>query len=226
MRVRRPRFRRLLTAVALVPVLLLTGTLIPRNTDFRSAAGGIPVYVTSNGFHTDLVLPVREPVTGTDWLAALPADSVWRTRFGAYTYVAFGWGSEGFYLDSYGGRLPRTGTVLRALVPGPTLMHVDFYRRPPAEGPRVARVLVTPAQYRALREHVRAAFAPDTAGRWVPRNAAGYTSEDFFFRASGSYHALRTCNDWTNQGLKYAGIRAALKAPLAASVLYQVRQAR
>ncbi|WP_366671526.1 DUF2459 domain-containing protein [Hymenobacter taeanensis] len=62
-------------------------------------------------------------------------------------------------------------------------------------------------------------------GQYQLRVPTGYTPEDFFFRAQGHYSAWRTCNDWTNQALKKTGIRAALKAPLAASVLFQARRA-
>jgi uncharacterized protein (TIGR02117 family) len=216
-------FRLLMPAFALFVALLMGGTLVPRHPDFRPTPDGVPIYVVSNGFHTDVVLPLREPRTGQDWLLRL-AQPGWAARFGTYEFVAFGWGNEQFYLQSYGGRFPKPGTVLGALLPGRTLMHVDFYRRAPQAGTHVVPLRISVAQYQQLTRYVEQSFAPDSAGRWQLRNAAGYSPEDFFFRARGHYHALRTCNDWTNQGLGRAGIRAALKAPLAASVLYQVRR--
>lgn len=213
----------LMSAVALLLALLLGGTLVPRHADFRPTPGGVPIFVVSNGFHTDVVLPLREPRSGQDWLQRL-GQPQWAGQFGHYEYVGFGWGNEQFYLQSYGGKLPGPGTVLRALVPGRTLVHVDFYRRAPQPGERVVPLRVSVAEYQRLVSYVEQSFAPDSLGRWQLRNAAGYTAEDFFFRARGHYHALRTCNDWTNQALGRSGIRAALKAPLAASVLYQARR--
>ncbi|WP_165699478.1 TIGR02117 family protein [Hymenobacter jejuensis] len=210
-------------AVVALLVLLLTGSIVPVNRGFRQTPGGIPVYVVSNGLHTDLVVPLRESRTHTDWLAHV-ADSAIKQQFASYQYVAFGWGNEGFYLDSYGGHFPRVGTALRALLPSATLMHVDFYRTPPRTGERAVALHVSPAQYQQLVHIIEHSFQPDSAGRFVLRNGAGYTSEDFFFRARGRYHALRTCNDWTNSALRRAGIRAALKAPFAPTVMYQVRQ--
>ncbi|MCC3156772.1 TIGR02117 family protein [Hymenobacter sp. 15J16-1T3B] len=210
-------------AFAVFVLLLLGGTLVPRHPGFRPTPDGVPIYVVSNGFHTDVVLPVREPRSGQDWLQRL-GQPQWQAQFGQYDYVAFGWGNERFYLESYGGKLPKAGTVLRALLPGRTLMHVDFYRHGPQPGPRVVPLRISLAQYQQLSRYVEQSFAPDSAGHWQLRTAAGYSPEDFFFRARGRYHALRTCNDWTNQALGRSGIRAALKAPLAASVLYQVRR--
>lgn len=204
--------------------LLLTGTLVPVNRDFRQTPGGVPIYVVSNGLHTDVVLPLREARTGQDWLQELHQPAL-SAQFAGYQYVAFGWGNEGFYLGSMGGKFPGPKAVLGAIFPSKTLMHVDFYRGAPKAGPRVVPLLISVEQYQRLTSYVRSSFSPpDSLGQYPLRQPAGYTPEDFFFRAQGRYHALRTCNDWTNRGLRNAGIRAALKAPFAASVLFQARQ--
>ncbi|WP_400191257.1 TIGR02117 family protein [Hymenobacter sp. B81] len=215
--------RLLMSVFAALIALLMAGTLVPRNGDFRQTPGGIRIFVVSNGFHTDLVLPARELQTGTDWLAHLPQPGF--ERFGAARYVSFGWGNEAFYLESYGGRLPRAGTIARALLPARTLMHVGFRHQAPDSGRYVVPLRISAAQYRQLSGYVAQSFLSDSVGRWTLRNAQGYGEADFFFPARGRYHALRTCNDWTNQGLHHAGLRAALKAPLAASVLFQARRA-
>ncbi|SNC65068.1 conserved hypothetical protein [Hymenobacter gelipurpurascens] len=205
-------------------LLLMTGTLVPVNRDFRQTPGGIPVFVVSNGLHTDVVLPMREARTGQDWLQEFQQPSL-TARFAHYPYVAFGWGNEGFYLGSMGGKFPGPKAVLGAVFPSKTLMHVDFYRSAPKAGHRVVPLLISAQQYQRLTSYVRNSFSPpDSLGQYQLRQPAGYSPEDFFFRARGRYHALRTCNDWTNQGLRKAGLRAALKAPFAASVLFQAQQ--
>lgn len=207
-------------------LLMMTGTLVPINRDFRQTAGGIPIFVVSNGLHTDVVLPLREARTGQDWLQELHQPTL-TARFGHYQYVAFGWGNEAFYLGSMGGKFPGPKAVLGAVFPSKTLMHVDFYRSAPQVGPRVVPLLISEAQYQRLASYVRHSFSsPDSLGQYPLRQPTGYSPEDFFFLARGRYSALRTCNDWTNQGLRKAGLRAALKAPLAGSVLYQARQSK
>ncbi len=205
-------------------LLLMTGALVPVNRQFRPTPGGVPVFVVSNGIHTDLLLPTRDPQTGHDWLRELGQPGL-TARFGRAPYVGFGWGNEGFFLGSMGGRTPGPGAVVRALFPSKTLVHVSFYRAAPDSGTYVVPLHVSAAQYAQLVRHVRAALAaPDSAGARQLRQATGYGGADFFFRARGRYHALRTCNDWTTQGLRRAGIRAPLKSPLAAPVLFQVRR--
>ncbi|WP_345111415.1 DUF2459 domain-containing protein [Hymenobacter algoricola] len=204
-------------------MLFLGGALIPVNRQFRPAPDGIPVFVVSNGWHTSLVLPLRESRTHTFWLPAFNQPG-WEATFGTYRYVAFGWGSEKFFRASYGGRLPGPGAFARALVPGPTLLNVDFYRQAPRPGRRAVQLRLTPDEYRVLAGQLTQAFAPDSLGRFQRYHAAGYTAEDFFFRARGRYHALRTCNDWTTRLLRRTGVRTALKTPLAGPVLTQLRR--
>lgn len=62
-------------------LFLLTGTLVPANRHFRQTPDGVPVYVVSNGFHTDVVVPIREARSGTNWLRHFP-DSTFQARFG------------------------------------------------------------------------------------------------------------------------------------------------
>jgi uncharacterized protein (TIGR02117 family) len=213
-------------ALVVFLALLLTGTLVPVNRNFRQTPDGIPIYIVSNGFHTDVVLPIQEAQTGTNWLQELHQPTL-TTQFSRYQYVAFGWGNEGFYLGSMGHKFPGPKAVLGAVFPSRTLMHVDFYRGAPKAGERVVPLRISAAQYQHLAAFVRNSFsAPDSLGQYQLRLPKGYSSEDFFFCARGRYSALRTCNDWTNQALKGAGIRAALKAPLAASVLFQARQSK
>ncbi|UOQ70466.1 TIGR02117 family protein [Hymenobacter cellulosilyticus] len=206
-------------------LLFFSGARLPLNRQFRQTPGGVPIFVVSNGFHTDIVVPLREPRTGTDWLQQLGQPQL-TAQFAHYRYAAFGWGSERFYLKSYGGRMPGVGTVLRAAGPGPTLMHVGFYPQAPQPGKRVVALQISTAEYQRLASLLQESFAPDSTGAAQLRNAAGYTSHDFFFRAQGRYHALHTCNDWTVRTLRRTGLRVPLKSPLAGPVLRQLRRSR
>ncbi|WP_460612197.1 DUF2459 domain-containing protein [Hymenobacter seoulensis] len=214
-----------MSAFAAFLLFLLTGTLVPINPGFRQTPDGIPVYIVSNGFHTAMVLPTQEPHTGHNWLQTLGSLTL-TTRFARYPYVGFGWGNEGFFLGSMGGKFPSPKAIVGAAFPSRTLMHVDFYRAAPDSGAQVVPLRISPAEYRLLTAYVQHSFRPDTLGRPQLRQPTGYTPEDFFFLAQGRYHAFRTCNDWTNRGLRTSGLRAALKAPFAAAVMFQTRKAK
>ncbi|UOQ76880.1 DUF2459 domain-containing protein [Hymenobacter sp. 5516J-16] len=109
-----------MSAIAALVLLLLTGTVVPLNRQFRQTPDGVPIFLVSNGFHTDVVLPMREARTGHDWLQTLSQPAL-TARFARYPYVAFGWGNEGFYLGSMGGKFPGPKAVLgRCYRPGPS----------------------------------------------------------------------------------------------------------
>ncbi len=203
-------------------LLLLAPACVPVNRHFRPTPDGRTVWITSNGFHTDLLLPLHQP--GADWLAFLQ-NPAWATQFAAYEYVAFGWGNADFYLAYRNGGRPGVGTTARALLPAATVMHLDFYRRPPRPGRRAVALHVSEAEYGRLVGYVQGSFARDSAGRLQLYAGYGFTPEDFFFVANGRYHALHTCNAWTNCALKQAGVRAAWSGLLAPEVLRQVRKA-
>ena len=204
-------------------LLLGLDACLPVNRAFRNAPAGVPVYVVSNGFHTDLLLPLHAPDGAGAWLNFLQNPD-WATRFAAYQYVAFGWGNADFYLAYRGGQRPGVLTTVRAVLPARTVLHVDFYRQAPRRGRHVAALRLTQAQYQELTEYVQAAFARDSAGGLRPYAGFGFTPDDFFFAAQGRYHLLHTCNSWTNDGLRRAGVRAARLPLLAPQVMRQVRK--
>ena len=207
-----------------MPLSLLISTCIPVNRAFRNTPTGVPVYVVSNGFHTDLLLPLQQSTVGINWLAFLN-NPAWVRQFADYQYVAFGWGNANFYLAYRGGHRPGLGKTMRALLPASTVMHVDFYRRPPHPGRHVAALHLSEIQYQQLATYIQASFARDSSGQLRPYPGIGMTAEDFFFAGIGHYSTLRTCNSWTNTGLRQAGIRAAWHPLLAPQVMQQVRKA-
>ncbi|MCU0450402.1 MAG: DUF2459 domain-containing protein [Bernardetiaceae bacterium] len=138
-------------------------------------------------------------------------------------YLSLGWGDEGFYLNSFGGQFPGVGTTLAAVFwPTPSLMHVGFWAAPPAPGPQVARLLVTPAQLGRLLAYAGASFARQPNGSFQFKQT-GYGPHDYFFTAQGHYHLFFTCNNWTNQALAQAGLPASWWSPFAQGVMWRVQ---
>ena len=73
-------------------------------------------------------------------------------------------------------------------------------------------VLLRPAEYRRLAAYVRASFAAE------PRRYRGYDANDVFYAARGRYSALRTCNAWTGDALRQAGVRIGRWTPFPVTV--------
>jgi hypothetical protein len=53
----------------------------------------------------------------------------------------------------------------------------------------------------------------------------GYDCCDAFYWASGHFNALKTCNSWTADKLRIAGVKTSLWPPFAAGLLWRYRRA-
>ena len=201
----------LVVAVALYVVAGLIGGLLPANTEWRAPARGVTIYVESNGIHTDLAMP--KLAAGVDWRdLALPRD-LRDPRYARFNWVAIGWGDKAFFLQTQQWRDVRPGTVLAAAAGSEeTLLHVE-HLPPPVPADDVRRVVLRPDEYRRLAAFIRASVAP--GGRHYP----GYGANDAFLDARGRYSALRTCNAWTGEALRAAGVRVGRWTPFPWTVL-------
>jgi uncharacterized protein (TIGR02117 family) len=79
-----------------------------------------------------------------------------------------------------------------------------------------------PDQYRKLVAFISGSFQNDSTGFVIPISTnAVYGKHDAFYEALGSYSMLKTCNTWTNEALKSAGLKACLWTPWDKGILYQ-----
>ena len=189
----------------------LIGGSLPTNAGWRPSVhvpGGVTVWVESNGIHTGLVLP--KLAGGVDWRGLAPAGDLADPRYGRWGYVAIGWGEKGFYLGTPTWREVRPSLILHALAGGgETLMHVEHV---PGPAPGDRAIVLTPAEYRRLAAFVAASF------RRGGRRYRGYDANDVFYDARGRYDLARTCNSWTGDALRGAGVRVGRWTPLPITV--------
>lgn len=209
-------------AVLAVAALLLgyggagwIGGLIPANADWQEPAQGIRIYVEDNGIHTGIVLPVR--AAGVDWSDLVRGEDLRDPRFAGHGWRSFGWGDRDFYLNTPTWADLRPGRVLKAAIGSrDTLMHVDFIPEP-AEGPKVRAITLRPGEYRRLAAFIRASFHTGADGRAA--RYPGYGSYDAFYRGTGTYSAIRTCNAWTGEAFRAAGVKMGRWTPFPMTVM-------
>ncbi len=209
-----PQSRRLI-ALLLAPLGLYfaaAGALshLPVNAKWREPADGVTIYLASNGVHTGIVVPAV--AVGIDWRGRVrPSDLPDPASAGQW--LLFGWGDRDFYRNTPTWADVRPGTALSALIgSGRTLVHVahfdDFYADADMRPLRL-----TFDEYARLARYIEGSFAE------AAEAAPGYGARDVFYTGRGQYSALRTCNVWTGDALKAAGVRTALWSPFSDGIM-------
>lgn len=190
----------------------LIGGALPAHPDWRPPADGVEIFVESNGVHTGLVLPKQ--AAGVDWRDIFPPGHLADPRFGGWDHLAIGWGERTFYLETPHWADVRPATVLAAALGSRrTLLHIEHVPRPIPDA-NIRRIMLRPDEYRRLAAFIRAALAPGAA------RYPGYGRDDVFYESNGHYSALRTCNAWTGDALRQAGIRVGRWTPFPATLLW------
>ncbi len=193
---------------------------IPTNTDFRADPNGVEIAVVHNGLHTDVVLPLETPQY--NWWENFSAED-FSCDGSACRYASFGWGNRAFYLETPTWSDVRVTTVAKALAGvGGTVLHADLLYDLPPTSERCRRIWISAAQYARLAEYVRNTMALRNDGRACVISDAGYYDSDAFYEATGHYSLFRTCNVWTGDVLRAAGVRVGWWTPFAGGVFSQL----
>ena len=218
-----------LKALALLvglPLLYVTagliGSLIPANSGWREAPQGVTIFVRTNGVHTWLMLP--KVAEGVDWRPLADPLHIQNPRYAYGDYLAFGFGNRDFYLNTptWGDLTVRT-TLAAAFGRGPALMHVEHESDPRPTGYQ-SPITLPPQEYRKLAHHIRESFVLDSNGKPVPLLGRGYGPADVFYEARGSYNMGRTCNEWTGETLRAAGVKTGIWTPSSRSIMWRLQE--
>ena len=199
--------KRALLALVAVPLLYLAaallGALIPVNAGWNEPDEGITVYLRSNGIHADIVMPAK--AGGLDWRPLLP-PSDFRDPPGEARWFGFGAGERRVYLETPTWREIEPATIWSALTGGERVLHVDRTAEP---GSDLHPIRLSPAEYRRLWAAIRAEF--DGPPKRIDH--PGYGPDDAFYQGRGRASALSTCNNWSAETLRIAGVKTSLWSP-------------
>jgi uncharacterized protein (TIGR02117 family) len=175
-------------AVALVLVLALSVAA-------RAAERTFTVFVSSNGWHTDIT------VARADVPEELIPESA---DFSEARYLQFGWGDAEFYTTPDAG----IGATLRAALPGPAVVHLAGLSVRPGEafsGVEEIQLTLGEAEFGRLIGYLHESF--ERGGERRAKSVApGLYGFSRFYKATGEFHLFNTCNTWTARGLATAGV--------------------
>lgn len=200
--------------LGIVIIYVILGLLIPYIPVSAKDDGQrkeIPIYIYTNGVHTDIVMPVKNDLQ--DWSLKIPFANT-RSKKTDYRYIGIGWGDKGFYLDTPTWADLKFSTAIKAAFwLSDSAMHCTYYNTM-KEGDDCKMIMISRNQYQNLVKFVEDKFDRDQNGNFmlIPTNAV-YGDNDAFYDAKGTYSFLYTCNTWSNNALKAAGQKAALWTP-------------
>lgn len=171
------------------------------------------LYLIAGGWHTEI---------GLSRAAASALSPQLTQAFPEARYLVFGWGERDYYTAAH----PTSGDGLRALLPGPAVLLVVPLAAAPeaAFGPgNVLALLVSQPGVARLAQFLSRDIALDSEGR--PRRVgAGPSPGSVFYESTGTYSVTHTCNTWTAEALRVAGLPvSAAGVILASQVLNEAR---
>jgi uncharacterized protein (TIGR02117 family) len=207
----KPVFTFLFSAVILYFVAALVLSFMKTHPPKQDCLTDKEIYITTNGVHLDIVLPVEniEP----EFLSQL--EILPQTK-----YVSFGWGDREFYINTPEWKDLTFKTAFNALfLKSETAMHVTCYR---GIGPDWKPVQLCDSQIEALNQYIMASFAKTQNGKLQRIAVPGYSENDAFYDAKGSFSLFKTCNVWVNKGLKETGVPTSVWSPFDFGILYHL----
>ena len=203
-----------LLVVGLYMIAALLGSHIPTNGDWRQPKDGVDIFVETNGVHVSLIVPVS--TAGEDLSDLIrPNQLANRDLYG--THVMIGWGHGRVYRNARKWSNVKSGDIVSAIVgSNDTTLHV-YHLTNPQPSPHRKVLSVTPRQYRNIVRQIRATFRLNNHGQSVAYPA--YGPDNLFYDSKGRYSAVNTCNNWTGDVLRRAGVRVGIWTPMPGGVM-------
>ncbi len=205
----------LLAVIMLYLVAALFGSILPANQFWKSPDDGVELFIETNGLHTGIIMPIRSDVH--DWSVLIrPEHLDDPTQYGSHILV--GWGHEGVYRNTEHWQDLRFSDAASAIFGSDeVLLHVYHLNYPQAYPHYRRGFKVSEAEYRKIVDAIKGRFVLDEAGQPTP--SSGYGKFDLFYEARGHYYAFYTCNSWTGDVLRQAGIRTGIWTPFQGGVM-------
>ncbi|MBN1252341.1 MAG: DUF2459 domain-containing protein [Bacteroidales bacterium] len=192
-------------------------TFIPVNSNYKESDNGNNIFVSTNGVHTNIILPSKSKYFNWNEFLNLKSEC---------KYIAFGWGDEEFYLNTPTWDKLKFSTAFKAgFSPTKTIMQTYIIKYEPVTNKSTIKISLTDKQFNEITNFVKSSFILNSNKSVIkiePNN--NFYSKAYFYKAVGRYSIFNTCNNWTNRGLKKAGIKNSVWTPFDISVMHYIKK--
>jgi len=215
-------FRSLLAFICFIAIYLLSAyacKFITTNNDYVVPKNGTEVFIISNGVHADICFPLANK--DTLWSKYFDVK-VFSTLKNKPKYISFGWGDKGFFLDTPTWADLTVKTAFKALfVPSSAAIHVSYLDYAPQISETTKSFIIDRKALKKMEQYI-ISYVQLKNNSPILIDCCRYPNvHDNFYEAKGKYHLFRTCNVWTNQVIKEAGVKTSIWTPFDSSILYQ-----
>jgi uncharacterized protein (TIGR02117 family) len=177
------------------------------------------IFIRSNGIHTDFVLPVKSKFV--EWNNFMPYSD-FKNVNEAFNYVSIGWGDKGFFIGTPTWADLKFSTAFNAAFGlSSTAMHVTYKRGEPVLNENCRQLFISDLQYSILIKYITSSFQRNKSG-FILIDHSGYSDNDRFYEANGTYSLFKTCNVWTGTGLQIIGEKTGAWTPLSNGILQNI----
>lgn len=200
----------------------------------------VAVYLSSNGFHSSLAIPVHQlsPEAAPTLRRLANRDRPPTDASSEELWVEVGWGDAVVYVEGMGNK---AGVVAAALWPTPTVLHLWWLKGSATDhyagfDVTLLEIELSPSGYNQLARRLEAVLRepeldPDAEGPAqtdpLPVATPGiYADRSAFYPARGLYLAGHNCNHWMARTLREAGLGVTpFWAATAGNLVWQTRRA-
>ena len=172
------------------------------------------IFVTSNGWHTGIVINRK-------YISAKNIPEI--VDVSPAKFVEFGWGDRDFYPAK---EHTVDMTLAAALMPTDAVLHVAGLPATPSLFFNHANIIplwLSKVNLDQLVAFIASSFERKGALRADPI-ASGLYKSSYFYPATGKFHLMNNCNNWTARGLRASGFKIKLTGVIQAeSLIQQIR---
>lgn len=210
--------------IVLLIIYFLSAIILSRitiNSNNETLLKGIDIYLISNGFHSDIVVPIK--TEEMDWSEIIKYEHT-LSNDSSFKFIAFGWGDRKFYLETPTWSHLKYDVAFQALFfLNRSAIHATFFRDM-FESESCIKISISSENYRNLVAYVIGELMFDENGKVLQIKNLQYDDNDSFYEAKGSFTLFYTCNTWVNDALKSANQKACLWTPFEEGILYQYQE--
>lgn len=191
--------------ILLIPIMYLIVSLllslITVNKNHEQTNYNKTIFLNTNGIHLDVIIPVSS--ISKELLKGLNVKNE--------SYMSFGWGEENFYLNTpTWGDLTFKNAFSALFLKSNTLIHLTRYHEKLDDW---VKVKVSDKQLELINKYILKSFEHNDDFSKVILEGKGYSLNDDFYKANGSYSCFYTCNTWVNSAFKKSGLRSCFWTP-------------